>query len=237
MTSQPRPKKARLKKPPLSEQRLKALLENPSVDLKWYYQLGKLVAAIAPSHQAAVHYGHAKIETLVDRYGKLRPGLSNLLHGARHFATVYRRADLPRLRELSWSHVARLASIDDAKKRQGLERRCLANNWTVSQLQFHCLEALGRRSGGRTTAKPIEDVGPVSTLSETIRLTDAWLQSYERRIEPDDSSLKRAVRSKHRPELRALVSKAIEGITRLQGAVEQSRKKLQKLSKEIERGR
>ena len=234
MTTRPRSKQAPVKKQQSPEQRLKVLLENPSDDLTWYFEVGKLVEAIAPRF-GGMHHGQAMLETLVERYGKLRPALRNLLHSTRHFAGVYRRSDLPRLSKVSWSHVARLASIGDPKIRERLEVGCLANKWTFLQLKFHCLEAVGLRPSGGSTAKQIEDVGPISTLSETIRLTDEWLHSFQRRIEPAESSLGRALRSKHRGELRALVSRALEGITRLQDAAEKSRRKLQKLSKEIER--
>ena len=95
-----------------------------------------------------LHYGQDKMEGLVRQFGKLKPGLRPLVHGSRHLVTAYKRSDLKRLSRLPWSHVARLASIEDPATRKRLERRCIASKWTFLQLLAHYREELGTRPGG-----------------------------------------------------------------------------------------
>jgi hypothetical protein len=216
------------------EKHLERLLHNPRKDLAWYYTLGKAVTEIAPIDDE-VHYGQDKMEGLLRRFRRLRPGLSPLLHGSRHLVSAYKPRDLKRLSQLPWSHVARLASIADPATRKRLERRCIANKWTFLQLIDHYREELGIRPSGGRSAKPLQDVGPISTLSETIRLTDQWLRSYERRLEPLESRLWRAPPKKHTLSLRQLVAKTIGRVEEIEKAVSDSRKKLHGLRARIDR--
>jgi hypothetical protein len=118
------------------EKRIERLLSAPGKDLTWYYAVGQVVAEIAPV-DAEVHYGQDKMEGLVRRFASLRPGLRPLLHGSRHLVSTYWPRDLNRLSRLPWSHVARLASIEDSATRKRLERRCIASKWTFLQLVDH----------------------------------------------------------------------------------------------------
>jgi hypothetical protein len=211
-----------------AEERLERLLRRPSKDFEWYYKIGELVATIVPTG-ADSHYGQNKMEGLVRRFRNLRPGLQPLLHGTRHLVATYKRSDLRRLSQLPWSHVARLASISDPRTREMLESRCIREKWTFLQLLAHYREALGIRPGGGRTAKPIQDVGPILTLSETVRLTEEWLRSYERRLRPPKSRLWKASRKKGVLGLDQLVSEAIGLLEEMKRAARVSCKELRRL--------
>jgi hypothetical protein len=216
------------------EKRLERLLSAPEKDLAWYYTVGKAVIEIAPA-DAEMHYGQNKMEGLVRRFASVRPGLRPLVHGTRHLVSAYKPRDLNRLSILPWSHVARLASIEDPATRKRLERRCIASKWTFLQLVDHYREELGIRPSGGRSAKPLQDVGPISTLSETIRLTDQWLRSYERRLKLRQSRIWKASRKKYSLSLRQLVAKTIGRVEEIEKAASDSRKKLHDLRARIDR--
>jgi hypothetical protein len=149
--------------------------------------------------------------------------------------TAFKPHDLKRLSLPPWSHVARLASIEDPDTRKRLERRCIASKWTFLQLVDHYREELGIRPSGGRSAKPLQDVGPISTLSDTIRLSDEWLRGYERRLKSPQSRLWKASRKKYTSSLRQLVAKSIGRLEKIENAASDSRKKLLSLKARIDR--
>ena len=78
-------------------------------------------------------------------------------------------------------------------------------------------------------------MGPISTLSETIRLSDEWLRSYERRLSSPQARLWKASRKTYTLNTLQLVSKTIGRLANLEKAAGKARKRLTDLRARIDR--
>lgn len=83
---------------------------------------------------------------------------------------------LDRLASLSWTHFIELIGIDDPWKRAFYENECLADNWSVRQLQRQIESLLYERTGLSTNKKAVIERGraqarkvPTETMDDLIR--------------------------------------------------------------------
>jgi hypothetical protein len=146
------------------------------------YQLGKRVQAIhdAETKGGSERYGKGTITKLAAAFG----WDETVLYGALLVARSYTEAEIEQLarqrraddQSLSYSHVRKLAEVEDRKKKKALLDKTLANCWTVAELDEAINKAQGNKGASTQGRKLIVPKDLAGLLNQKDRLVEEFLK-------------------------------------------------------------
>ncbi len=206
--------------------KLKKLFASKRNDLAWHHEFGRLVDVLTSERK----YRASKINELVELLsGKKSQAVMQLLYAARDFSQTYPKRELGTLKGLSFTHVRKLLTVKDEKRRDWYRQQCQKNNWSFRQLDAKVKEIFGKRSqGGRPFAEV--KVAPREALSNMLSLRDMWQSKCAPKLEQNLERLaKRINRRQPDDELVSLVDAGCTALDALCAAVQDARTKLRKV--------
>lgn len=172
-------------------ERLKTLFVEPKQsDLRWCWQVGRLVEKLHPRANDRGH-GSKNMKNLAERLQSGGPSsLPGRLQQMQRFAVwldehAAARQLVQRQRNdgqpLTWSYVEVVLPLDDHAMRLRLLKKCIADNLTIDKLRSLVREESGGRDprGGRRHAPPTsvdEALNKTVTLAETF---EHWCEALE----------------------------------------------------------
>jgi hypothetical protein len=146
--------------------------------LSSWHELGQLAATLTAN--PSDNYG----QQLVAGLAGLSGWSPSAVHRARKFAGTYTAPEVEGLEgKLTWSRIAHLAAIADEDQRRKLQRECIANQWSVRELQFAIRGRLGRQRrrglGGRPSHRPNSLLEALADLERLLSAVCHWHRGLE----------------------------------------------------------
>ncbi len=151
--------------------KLKEMFANKRSDLAWHHEVGRLVDVLRPERR----YRASKINELVELLsGKKSQAATQLLYAARDFSRTYPKRALGTLKGLTFTHVCRLLTVENAQRRDWYRMQCQKHQWKSRQLDAKIKEEFGKRSQGGRPFVEVKMVGPLAALRNMLWLRDMW---------------------------------------------------------------
>jgi hypothetical protein len=211
------------KRPRSPFQQLQELLANRRNDIRWSYEIGQLVAQLVPER----NYGQGEISALVKKLG--RPThFENFLYARREFARLYRKTDVSELDGLSFAQVWPLLKIRDRDRRLRLQRQAIRHGWACREIRKRAQELTGKIPSAGRKPRPTNQAGPLTSLKETVRLSNLWLRSCEPALTSAATRLPRQLRGPKRDQLVAVANETLQALRQVEAVSRSASQRLRR---------
>jgi hypothetical protein len=210
--------------------------------LRWWFEVGHQALRLHPEPPPGEKrpYGTRAVGRLAQQLSPEEPSnMTNTLWQARKLALRFSKWDeLEKFQgDLSIWHVMSLLAVDETKgsksSMQVLHARCVAEGWSVERLKREIQNDKGGKMASGRQPKPLRAATPAIAVKDLYFAARRWVAYHDQCLAGRRPLLKHARRSDYSGSLLRDAEETIQQLEQVQEAIEEERKELRQLAKNI----